>query len=91
MWSQTYSLFGQNLGISALFAAIPIVALLFLLGVVRKPAWIAALSGLGITFLLAVGAFHMPASLALSAAANGAAFGLFPISWIVFWAIALFR
>ncbi len=33
----------------------------------------------------------MPAVTAVSAAADGAAFGLFPISWIVFWAIALFR
>jgi lactate permease len=91
MWTQSYSLFGQNLGLSALIAAIPIFVLLFLLGVLRKPAWIAGLSGLAATFALAIGAFHMPIPLAVSAAANGAAFGLFPISWIVFWAIALFR
>jgi L-lactate transport len=91
MWSQSYYLFGMNLVVSALIAAVPIFTLLFLLGILRKPAWIAGLSGLGITFILAIGGYHMPAAIAVSAAANGAAFGLFPISWIVFWAIALFR
>ena len=90
-WNQTYFLFGHGLGLSVLLAALPIFTLLFLLGVIRKPAWIAGLAGLGVTLMLAIGAYHMPPVTAISAAANGAAFGLFPISWIVFWAIALFR
>ena len=91
MWSQTYFLFGNNLAISALIAAVPIFTLLLLLGVLRKPAWIAGLAGLAISMVLAVAGYHMPMTLALSSAAHGAAFGLFPISWIVFWAIVLFR
>ena len=91
MWSQTYYLFGNNLAISALIAAVPIFTLLFLLGILRKPAWIAGLAGLAISLVLAVAGYHMPLPLAVSSAAHGAAFGLFPISWIVFWAIALFR
>jgi lactate permease len=90
-WNQTYLLFGQGLGFSALIAALPIFTLLLLLGVLRKPAWIAGLSGLGVTFAVALGAYRMPPVTAISAAANGAAFGLFPITWVVFWAIALFR
>jgi L-lactate transport len=90
-WNQTYFLFGHGLGFSALVAALPIFTLLLLLGVMRKPAWIAGLSGLAVTFAVAMGAYRMPPAIAISAAANGAAFGLFPISWIVFWAIALFR
>ncbi len=90
-WSQSYLLFGRSLGVSALIAATPIFTLLILLGVLRKPAWLAGLSGLAVTFVLAIGAYHMPAVTAVSAALHGAAFGLFPISWIVFWAIALFR
>ena len=43
------------------------------------------------TFVLALVAYRMPPEAAVSAALYGAAFGLFPISWIVFWAIALFR
>jgi L-lactate transport len=90
-WSQTYLLFGRGLGFSAFLAATPIFTLLILLGVLRKPAWLAGLCGLAVTFALAVGAYHMPTVTAVSAALHGAAFGLFPICWIVFWAIALFR
>jgi len=90
-WSQSYLLFGRGLGFSALIAATPIFTLLILLGVLRKPAWLAGLSGLAVTFVLAIWAYRMPAITAVSAALHGAAFGLFPISWIVFWAIVLFR
>jgi L-lactate transport len=90
-WSQTYLLFGRGLGFSALLAATPIFTLLILLGILRKPSWFAGLCGLAVTFALAIGAYHMPAITAVSAALQGAAFGLFPICWIIFWAIALFR
>ena len=91
LWSQSYLLFGQGLAGSALIAALPVFTLFMLLGILRKPAWIAGLSGLAITFVLAVGAYGMPAGMALGSAGYGAAFGLFPISWIVFWAIVLYR
>ena len=91
VWNQTYLLFGQGLFVSALIAAIPVFALLFLLGVLRKPAWIAGLAGLGVTLVLATLGYGMPLGIALSASAHGAAFGLFPISWIVYWAIVLYR
>jgi L-lactate transport len=90
-WQQTYSLFGQRLPASAAIAAIPIITLLLLLGVMRKPAWFASLSALSITVLLAAVGYKMPPRLILSAATYGAAFGLFPISWIVLWAIALYQ
>ncbi len=82
---------GHGLAFSVALASLPILTLLFLLGGMRKPAWIAGISGLIVTLLLATLAYGMPPLTALSAAANGAAFGLFPISWIVFWAIVLFR
>ena len=91
IWHQHYLLFGQGLAVSAIVAALPIFTLLLLLGVLRKPAWITGLAGLGITLAMATAAYRMPVVLALSAAAEGAAFALFPITWIIFWAIALFR
>jgi L-lactate transport len=90
-WQQTYHLFGHGLPASAAVAAIPIVTLLFLLGVMRKPAWFASLLALGVTIVLAAAGYKMPARLILSSATYGAAFGLFPISWIVLWAIALYQ
>jgi L-lactate permease len=77
--------------VSSFLAAIPILVVLLLLGVMRTPAWIAGVSGLAVTFVVALGGYHMPLTAAVSAAGEGTAFGLFPISWIVFWAIALFR
>lgn len=82
---------GQGLAISAAIAAIPTLLLLFLLGVKRQPAWIAALAGLGGTLLLAEFAYRMPPANIVSSAALGAAFGLFPISWIIVGALILYQ
>jgi lactate permease len=91
MWHQTYTLFGQGLGTSALLASLPILTMLFLLGVRRKASWIAGTVSLAVAFALAILGYGMPAKAAVSAAVYGGSFGLFPISWIIFWAIALFR
>lgn len=90
MWSQTYVTLG-SLAPSALLAAAPVVVMLFLLGVARKPAWMAGISGCLAAFLLAVIAYHMPLNLAVNSMAYGAAYGLLPIGWIVFTAILLYR
>ncbi len=91
IWNQTYLLFGHGLAVSCLIASIPVLTLVLLLGVFRKPAWMASPIGLLATLLVAVLAYHMPLRLTISAAANGAAFAVFPILWIIFWAISLFR
>ena len=43
MWQHNYTPVAGNLGFSALVAALPIFVLLYLLGIKRKPAWVAAL------------------------------------------------
>src|SRR5665213_1414079 len=91
LWPQPYILFGRGLGFSALLAAIPTLLLLYLLGVRRKASWIAALAGLAATLVLAVGAYGMSVKHAVSAAADGGCFGVFPISWIVYWALVLYE
>jgi lactate permease len=91
VWEQGYFIWGQGLAISALIAAVPTAVLLFLLGVKRKPAWVTALAGLGASLVVALFGYRMPPMLTLSSAALGAAFGLFPISWIVLWAIVLYN
>ena len=90
-WSQSYTLFGRGLAFSAVIASLPILTLLFLLGVRRKAAWFAALCALAVALVVALFAYKLTPTLTLSAASYGAAFGLFPISWIVFWAITLYR
>jgi L-lactate transport len=91
MWTQDYTPLGGSLAWSALAAALPIFVLLYLLGIRRRPAWQAALSGLGAAAAAAVLIYRMPVGTMVSAVGYGAAFGLFPIGWIVFTAILLYR
>jgi len=91
MWQQVYTPLNGSLPLSALVAALPILVLLLLLGVLRKPAWIASLAGLAAAAAVAAGAYGMPWGRLAAAAAYGAAFGLFPIGWVVFTAILLYR
>ena len=91
MWQQNYVPVADSLALSTVAAAIPIFVLLLLIGILRKPAWIAALAGLVAALFVAIGIYGMPAGLAVSSAGNGAAFGLLPIGWIVYWAVVLYR
>jgi lactate permease len=91
MWTQVYDPVAGSLGLSALVAALPVFALLLALGVLRAPAWKASLIGLGTAVLLAVIVYGMPVGLMASSVLYGAAFGLFPIGWIVYAAIVLYR
>lgn len=91
MWQHNYVPVGGSLGLSAATAAIPILVLFVMLGVLRKPAWMAALSALISALVVALTAYGMPARLALIATVYGAASGLFPIAWIVFTSIMLYR
>jgi len=91
VWSQPYYLFGKGLGFSALLAVLPTLLLLYLLAVKRKASWIAALAGLAATLVLAIAAYGMSLRHAAESAAYGACFGIFPISWIVFWALVLYE
>ena len=91
MWQQTYAPLGDSLVLSALAAALPIFTLLFLLGVARKPGWLAGLIGTGVAILVALFVYHMPVAMAISSLFYGAANGLWPIGWVVFTAILLYR
>ena len=91
MWQPNFTPVAGSLPLSALVAALPILALLLLLGVMRKPAWIASLIGLGTAVLVAAFVYGMPIDRLAGAVTNGAAFGLFPIGWVVFAAILLYR
>jgi lactate permease len=91
MWQHDYYPIADSLALSALVAAVPIVVLLIMIGVLRKPAWMSALAGLGTAVIVATLAYGMPGDLAVRSALMGAAFGLLPIGWIVYWAVVLYR
>lgn len=91
MWPQVYTPVAGSLAFSALVAALPIFVLLFLLGVKRKPAWISSLVGLAVAMLTSGLVYGMPAGRLFSSVLMGAAFGLWPIGWVVFTAVLLYR
>ena len=62
-----------------------------MLGVLRKPAWMSAATALVSALLVSLVVYRMPVSLALISTIYGAAFGIFPIAWIVFASIMLYR
>jgi len=81
-WAQNYDPFG-NPFLSTALAALPVVVLLGLIALGHVRAWLAALIGLATALGVALFAYRMPVPAALGAAGYGAAFGLFPIGWII--------
>jgi lactate permease len=90
VWNQRYEPVANNLALSALVAALPVIVLLGLLGLLRIRAHYAALVGLATAVLVALLVYGMPAPMATAALANGALFGLFPIGWIVLTAMFVY-
>src|SRR6185369_12527760 len=81
-WAQHYDPLGNPV-LSTLVAGLPVVVLLGAIGWLEIRIHLAALLGLGVALAVALFAFHMPADLALATAGYGAAYGLFPIGWII--------
>jgi lactate permease len=88
-WNQVYNPLGNSL-LSTILAAIPIIVLLGTLAFFRIKAHWAALLGLAAALLIAVVVFGMPVAKAAAAAIHGAAYGLFPIGWIILNVIFLY-
>ncbi|MFB9685540.1 L-lactate permease [Amycolatopsis plumensis] len=80
-----------SLGLSALVAVLPLATVLVLLGAVRMRAHHAALIGLLVALVVGIAAYGMPVVQAVSGALQGAAFGLWPIMWIVVNALWIYR
>jgi lactate permease len=82
---------GDSVALSALFAVLPLLTLFVLLGVLRVRAWLAGLIALLVALVVAVAVYAMPVGQALLSASEGAAFGFFPILWIVLNAIWVYN
>ncbi len=91
MWHQDYAPIGGNLAWSAIVAALPVMVLLYAIGVRRMSAWKSSVLGLIAAVLVALFAYRMPPPLMVDSALYGAAFGAFPIFWVIYWAIVLYR
>src|ERR1044072_6742634 len=82
MYKQVLDPVGDSLFLSAMFAALPLIALYILLGGLKWKAHFAALASLAIALIVAIVVYSMPAGQALAAAILGAGFRLFPIMWV---------
>jgi lactate permease len=91
MYQQVLDPIAGSLGLTSIFAALPLIALFVLLGAVRMKAWMASLIALAIAIGVAVFVYPMPFGQALLAGTEGAAFGFFPILWIVINAIWIYN
>jgi lactate permease len=90
-YQQDYSPVADSLGLSSLIAIIPLLVLFVLLGVVRMRAWLSSLIAVAVAVVLAVWVYSMPVLDALNSGLWGAAFGFFPIMWIVINAIWVYN
>ena len=91
MYQQVLDPVAQSLAWSSLVAAIPLLLLFVLLGVMRVTAWVASLISLAVAIAVAVLVYGMPIGQTLLAGTEGAAFGFFPILWIVINAIWVYQ
>lgn len=82
LWTQEYNPLGYW-WLSTLVAALPVIVLLGALALLRIKAHWAALLGLATSMLVAIRVFHMPAGMGVRTAVYGAAYGAFPIGWII--------
>ena len=89
-WIQVYDPLG-NAWLSTLAAALPIVLLLVALAVLEWKAHWAALAGLTAALVVSVFIYGMPVPAAAATAVYGAAYGLFPIGWIILAAVFLYN
>ena len=91
MFQQVLDPVAHSLAWSSLVAALPLLLLFVMLGVLRVTAWVASLVSLALAVLLAILVYGMPLGQTLLAGTEGAAFGFFPILWIVINAIWVYQ
>jgi lactate permease len=91
MYQQVTDPVGDSLALSAIFAALPLLTLFILLGGLKVAAHWAALCSLVVALVVAIVVYSMPAGQAFDSGLEGAAFGLFPIMFIVWNALWIYN
>src|SRR3954462_4281156 len=89
-WTQNYDPF-QNAFLSTTVAALPVVVLLTSIAALGMRIHLAAILGLAVALGVAIFGFGMPLKMAGMSAVLGAAYGLFPIGWIILNLIFLYQ
>jgi len=90
-YTQVFDPLNHSFGLSSLVAVLPLVTLFVLLGALKVKAYLASLAALVVALLTAVLVYGMGVDQALLTGSEGAAFGFFPIMWIVINAIWIYN
>jgi lactate permease len=90
VWLQDYNPLHSPL-LSTVAAAAPVVVLLGSIAAFKIRIHFAALLGLGVALVISLAVFRMPVPALAAATVYGAAFGLFPIGWIILNVIFLYQ
>lgn len=90
-FTQNFTAVGNNLGLTAMVALIPILYFFWALAIKRMKGHIAGFSTLVIALVIAVAAYKMPAGMALMSASQGAVYGILPIGWIIITSLFLYK
>ncbi len=91
MYKQVLDPVSHSLGLTSIFAVLPLLALFVFLGVLRWKAHWASLVALAVALIVALAVYGMPFGQATDSALEGAAFGFWPIMWIVINALWIFN
>jgi lactate permease len=89
-WTQNYDPL-HAWPLSTLVSSLPVLTLFFVLIVLKKRVWVAALSGLLMAAVVALTVFHVPPVITATAASLGVIFGLLRIAWIIVCSIFLYN
>ena len=91
MFHQLLTPVGGSLALSFIVAAVPVIVVLVMLGILQRPAWQASLAGLAAGLIIAIAFWSFPPAMAFNAAAAGMVFAVWPVMWIVFAALLLYN
>ena len=80
-----------SVALSAVVALLPLLTFFFLLAFAKAKAYVAGGWALLVALAVAILGYQMPFGLALLSATQGAAFGLFPVVWIIVMAVWLYQ
>jgi lactate permease len=91
VYEQVFDPVSDSLGASSIFAALPLITLFVMLGVFRVTAWVSGIVALVVAILVSVIVWDVPFGQSMDMGLEGAAFGLFPIMWIVINAVWIYN
>jgi len=90
-FTQNFTAVGSSLTWSAIVAVIPILYFFWALAIKKMKGYMAGLTTLLVSLILATIAFKVPIGTAIMSATQGAVYGLLPIGWIIITSVFLYN